>query len=88
MVSKLNFTYSFDSWFGGTDGMWYSANNIGYIQYTLPSGYDKVTINYGNIYNQSYVRILINGVEKQSADANTFLKYTQKYNSEQKLNIH
>ena len=82
-----NFTYSFDSWFGGTDGMWYSANNIGYIQYTLPSGYDKVTIHYGNIYYQSYVRILINGVEKQSADANTFLKYTQKYNSGDILRI-
>ena len=91
-----NFTYSFDTWFknpndgssiGGVDGMWTAGSAIGYIQYTLPSGYNKVTINYGNINTGSYVRVLINGVEKSSAGANTFLSYTQNYNTGDILKI-
>jgi hypothetical protein len=80
--SIQGFTYSFAVYFAdGYAGMWSPENNVGYIEYQLPSTYNNLTVNFGNIYYQSEVRLLINGVLKKSASGNQGnLTHTQSYN--------
>jgi len=76
------FTYNFAVYFAdGYAGLWSPENNVGYIEYQLPSSYNNLTVNFGNIYYQSEVRLLINGVVKKSATGNQgSLIHTQSYN--------
>jgi hypothetical protein len=76
------FTYNFAVYFAdGYAGLWSPENNVGYIEYQLPSSYNTLTVNFGNIYYQSEVRLLINGVVKKSATGNQgSLIHTQSYN--------
>jgi len=84
-----NFTYSFQYYFQeGYDGLWSSSEAVGYIEYQLPSSYNNLTVNFGNIYSQSEVRLLINGVLKKTATGNQGnLTHTQSYNAGDVLRI-
>ena len=81
--SIQGFTYSFAAFFAdGYAGMWSVQDNVGYIEYQLPSSYNNLTVNFGNLYYQSEVRLLINGVVKKSATAGQGnLTHTQSYNA-------
>ena len=81
--SIQGFTYSFAAYFAdGYAGMWSVQDNVGYIEYQLPSSYNNLTVNFGNLYYQSEVRLLINGVVKKSATAGQGnLTHTQSYNA-------
>jgi hypothetical protein len=75
-----NFTYFFDSWFAGLDAIWASSENVGWFQMTLPSGYNNISVFYGNgNSNPSYVRLLINGVEKSRITNLGTTTYSQTY---------
>ena len=78
--SIQGFTYNFQVYFAGYDGLWSVQDNVGYIEYQLPSAYNNLTVDFGNIYYQSEVRVLINGVVKKSATASQNLTHTQSYN--------
>ncbi len=75
-----NFTYSFNYWFAeGYDGLWYSGI-VGFIQYNLPSSYNNLTVYFGNLNAvNSYVRLLINGVEKSRVTNIGTTTYSQQY---------
>ncbi len=75
-----NFTYSFNYWFAeGYDGLWYSGI-VGFIQYNLPSSYNNLTVYFGNLNaGNSYVRLLINGVEKSRVTNIGTTTYSQQY---------
>ena len=79
-----NFTYFLDS-FPGTnqdpDAIWAGSENIGWVQLILPSGYNNVSVFYGHgiFVSSSYVRLLINGVEKSRAPLNGTITYSQTY---------
>ena len=81
------FTYDFQAYFAGYDGLWSAGDNVGYIEYQLPSAYNNLTVDFGNIYYQSEVRLLINGVVKKSATASQNLTHTQSYNAGDILRI-
>jgi hypothetical protein len=79
-----NFTYLFDSWPGGTfdpDAVWMANAAVGWFQMTLPSGYNNVSVFYGHgtWNNSSYVRLLINGVEKSRVNNIGTTTYSQTY---------
>jgi len=75
-----DFTYSFNYWFAeGYDGLWYSGI-VGFIQYNLPSSYNNLTVYFGNLNaGNSYVRLLINGVEKSRVTNIGTTTYSQQY---------
>ena len=80
-----NFTYFFNFWFNttyGNNSIFAAGLDIGFIQMTLPSGYNQISVFYGQGQDQtnSYVRLLINGVEKQRLyNANNTTTYSQLY---------
>jgi hypothetical protein len=81
-----NFTYSLDNWPGNgfdPDAVWTANNIVGWVQMTLPSGYNFLTITYGlGTRGAEDVRLLINGVLKSSATTtNRLITYSQAYNA-------
>ena len=80
-----NFTYFFNYWFDPTYGandIFAAAAVVGYIQMTLPSGYNNVSVFYGQGTLSAAVndvRLLINGVEKSRAPLNGTITYSQTY---------
>jgi hypothetical protein len=82
-----NFTYSLDSFLTSfdPDAVWTGYSVVGWVQMTLPSGYNFLTITYGlgtwTSGADNIVRLLINGVQKSSATLNDRTKtYSQAYN--------
>jgi hypothetical protein len=79
-----NFTYSLDTFLitFDPDAVWTGYSVVGWVQMTLPSGYNFLTITYGlGVQGTEDVRLLINGVLKSSATLNDRTKtYSQAYN--------
>jgi hypothetical protein len=79
-----NFTYSLDSFLSSfdPDAVWTGNPVVGWVQMTLPSGYNFLTITYGlGSRGEEDVRLLINGVLKSSATTtNRIITYSQAYN--------
>lgn len=83
-----NFTYSLDSFLTSfdPDAVWYGYEVVGWVQMTLPSGYNFLTITYGlgtwTGGADNIVRLLINGVVKSTAtNTNRSITYSQAYNA-------
>ena len=80
-----NFTYSFNNWFIPTffpNSIYSGDFAVGFFQMTLPSGYNYISVFYGNggwngWNNETYVTLLINGVVKSSTLTTT--TYSQAY---------
>ena len=79
-----NFTYSLDTFLitFDPDAVWTGYSVVGWVQMTLPSGYNFLTITYGlGVQGTEDVRLLINGVLKSSATTtNRLITYSQAYN--------
>jgi hypothetical protein len=79
-----NFTYSLDSFLTSydPDAVWTGGAPVGWVQMTLPSTHNFLTITYGlGIQGLEDVRLLINGVVKSSATpTNRLITYSQAYN--------
>ena len=79
-----NFTYSLDTFLitFDPDAVWTGYSVVGWVQMTLPSGYNFLTITYGlGVQGTEDVRLLINGVLKSSATTtNRTVTYSQAYN--------
>jgi hypothetical protein len=82
-----NFTYSLTDFISSfdPDAVWSGNYVVGWVQMTLPSGYNFLTITYGlgtwTTGADNIVRLLINGVQKSSATLNDRTKtYSQAYN--------
>jgi hypothetical protein len=79
-----NFTYSLDSFLTtfDSDAVWTANSVVGWIQMTLPSTHNFLTITYGlGVRGTGDVRLLINGVLKSTATpSNISITYSQSYN--------
>ena len=80
-----NFTYFFDSFFQSfdSDAIWAANANVGWFQMTLPNTHNFLSVTYGHgtWNNSSYVRLLINGVEKSRVNNIGTTTYSQVYNT-------
>ena len=65
----------------------YQYPEEGYIQLTLPNGYNQVKVNYNNPFSSGYVNIYIDNVVKQTCPANSSREYIQPYTTGQVLKI-
>jgi hypothetical protein len=79
-----NFTYSLDAFLTAfdPDAVWTGGTPVGWVQMTLPSTHNFLTITYGlGSQGAEDVRLLINGVLKSSATTtNRIITYSQAYN--------
>lgn len=79
-----NFTYSLDSFLTtfDSDAVWTGNSVVGWVQMTLPSTHNFLSITYGlGSQGVEDVRLLINGVLKSSATTtNRTITYSQAYN--------
>ena len=80
-----NFTYSLDAFLIAPydpDAVWAGNYVVGWVQMTLPSTHNFLTITYGlGVQGVEDVRLLINGVLKSSATpSNRTVTYSQAYN--------
>jgi hypothetical protein len=88
-----NFTYFINNWFNPNffpNSIYGGDYAVGFIQITLPGEYNNVSVFYGNggwngTNNETYVRLLINGVEKSSTLTTT--TYSQSYTTGDILRI-
>ena len=80
-----NFTYSLDSFLTSfdPDAVWTADSVVGWVQMTLPSTHNFLTITYGlGTRGEQEVRLLINGVVKSTAtNTNRSITYSQAYNA-------
>ena len=65
----------------------YDYPGDGYIEYTLPSGFNLVNVYFGNPYNSGNTILYIDGVEKKICSAGQNKIYTQTYTAGQILKI-
>ena len=80
--ARFNFTHGF---FDGYDGVFVSTKTDGYIELTLPSTYNTITVTFTNGRTDAndkdnLVNLKINGIIKANATSSQTKTYTQLYN--------
>ena len=78
-----NFTHGF---FDSYDGVFVSTKTVGYIELTLPSTYNTITVTFTNGWNnendkENLVNLKINGIIKAKAKSSQTIQYTQTYST-------
>ena len=88
--AKNNFTHGF---YHVYDGVFVSTRIVGYIELTLPSTYNTITVSFTNGYrddkddNDNVVNLKINGIIKAKAKSSQTIQYTQTYSTGDILKI-
>ena len=87
--ARFNFTHGF---FDGYDGVFVATKIDGYIELTLPSTYNTITVTFTNGWNNvndndNVVNLKINGIIKATAKSSQTIQYTQTYSTGDILKI-